>query len=845
MSDNRPIVHLFCNAHLDPVWMWGWEEGLREAISTFRSAVTLLEEFPEFIFNHNESLLYEWVENHDPPLFARIQALVREGRWNITGGWYLQPDLNIPLGETLVRVILEGRRYFQEKFGIRSPVAYNFDSFGHPDGLPQLLVQAGFELYVHCRPTAYQLELPGSVYRWRGGDGSEVLAVRPDTGWYGTPKPGQAQEQARNGIRIARDTGRDVLVTWGLGNHGGGATRHDLQLFRTMIGDLADGDIELRHSTPEAYLERIRTHREEFPVFEGGLQRTFAGTYTSVAPIKRHMRATESLLDSAERWAALAWWRYGQTYPAEELRTAWKQLMFNTFHDILCGSLIETAIPEVLDIYGAARHTARQVLLKAQHALLPNVPPEPETIPIYVFNPHSVPMRMPVGLNVLSAHAPPLEKRPMTLYDDTDTPVIHQTSGGSAVLEMGTWQPFIGFVAEVAPFTVRRYELRFQDRAQPDHNALSAEITEPDIIVQNRWWEARFSHQTAALEALIMRETGRNLLNGAVQLMVMKDVADAWGGETRVNFSDPVGVLAALSPEAVGAFYGYEKQTGPALRIIHQGLVSITVEGLVGWQHTRAAVQITLYADVPFVDINTRVYMQARRKMIKLALPFDLPDVRAICEVPYSSAECPADSTEYPCGRWVRLETLDLTVGMADNGQAGFDVAESGLLHLSLTRGGVHCSWEGEPGSERLTVGHSHTYMDQEQIDTGFRLVAGADRAEVAAQLIPAALALNQPLESLFTHYPPTPRSDAPTAPSSFIQVEPATVIVSALKKAEQGDTLIVRLAETVGQPTVARVTIEQEEPRTITFGPHAIKTFRLNRANGAITWEPTTIVED
>ncbi len=109
-----PVVHLFCNAHLDPVWMWTWEEGLREAISTFRTAVNLLDEFPEFVFNHNESLLYEWVEEYDPSLFERIQHYVNEGRWNITGGWYLQPDVNMPGGETLARVILEGRRYFKE-----------------------------------------------------------------------------------------------------------------------------------------------------------------------------------------------------------------------------------------------------------------------------------------------------------------------------------------------------------------------------------------------------------------------------------------------------------------------------------------------------------------------------------------------------------------------------------------------------------------------------------------------------------------------------------------------------------------------------------------------------------
>ncbi|NJL94124.1 MAG: hypothetical protein HC915_10560 [Anaerolineae bacterium] len=149
----KPTVHLICNAHIDPIWKWPWEEGAREAVSTFRTAADLLEEFPEFIFNHNESLLYEWVEEYDPPLFERIRALVARGRWNISGGWYLQPDVNLPGGETIARCILEGRRYFAEKFGVRPTVAYNFDSFGHGNGLPQLLRQSGFALYIHGRPT--------------------------------------------------------------------------------------------------------------------------------------------------------------------------------------------------------------------------------------------------------------------------------------------------------------------------------------------------------------------------------------------------------------------------------------------------------------------------------------------------------------------------------------------------------------------------------------------------------------------------------------------------------------------------------------------------------------------
>jgi alpha-mannosidase len=840
----RPIVHLFCNAHIDPVWMWSWEEGAREAISTFRTAVNLLDEFPEFVFNHNESLLYEWVEEYDPPLFERIREYVKQGRWNITGGWYLQPDINLTGGETLVRLILEGRLYFQEKFSVRPPVAYNFDTFGHAGSIPQLLRQAGFEIYIHCRPTADEMQLPAPVRRWEGIDGSQVIAVRPDSGWYGTPEDGQAQAQARKGIKLARERREDIIVTWGLGDHGGGATAHDLNLFREILAELRDSDVEVRHSTPEAYLERIRADVERYPVHKGELQRTLMGCYTSVAPIKREMREGEALLASAERWAVLAWWRYGFRYPAEELNAAWKRLMFNTFHDVLCGSLLEDALPGVHDMYGYAGDIARRIIARSQHYALPNVMPAPDTIPVYVLNPHSTRMRGAVGLNFLSEYRPPAQRKVFTLYDDAGRRVPCQDNGGnSVVLENGTWQPYIGFVADVPPLTARRYEIRFDEVKTHNAGSLSVEEDEAGITAENQWWRVRFSRDLAAPVELVDKASGRNLLKGPLQLFAMQDVAHAWGGHTKADFNVPVSPLLALSPAEVGAFTGMEGSQGPALRVIAQGDVFITVECLVGWQHTRAALRFKLFADLPHIDIDTRLYMQARRKMIKLVCPFDLPGVRAICEVPYGVAERPADATEYPYARWLRLESAHMTVGIANNGQNGLDVSADGVLGLSISRGAVHCHWDEQPGG--LDTSRSFTFMDQTQIDTRFRLIAGQDKDAVAWQLIPLALELNQPLERFFVYYPPSAPQGAPADPGAFLQVEPPTVILGALKKAERDDALIIRLVESIGQAVTAQVRLEGCDVWAVPLRPHEIKTLKVTRSGGQVRWQETSILEE
>lgn len=845
----KPVVHLICNAHLDPVWKWPWEEGAREAVSTFRTAADLLYEFPEFIFNHNESMLYEWVEEYDPVLFEQIRALVAAGRWHISGGWYLQPDVNLPGGETLVRCILEGRRYFDEKFGVRPVVAYNFDSFGHAAGLPQLLAQSGFELYIHCRPTARQLDLPAPLYRWRGADGTEVLAVRPEGVFYCTPNREYTVErqdavtQARTGIALARASGRDVLVPWGLGDHGGGPTRVDLLKFRALFEELAGADVIVQHSTPEAFLARVRTRRAECPVVDRGLERTSAGCYTSVAPIKRRTRQLDALLTSAERWAAAAWWRYGIAYPAGALREAWKRQSFNTFHDILPGSSIESALPGVHDIFGAAADSARRILVRSQHRALPATAPTPDTVPVYVLNPHGTRMRGFVGANFLRTYTLADNKGPYALYDDRGQRVSHQERGGPHILEGSIMQPFLGFVADVPPLSARRYEVRFEDTPLPSGDRLDVAQDDAGITVHNHWWQARFDHTAGGLHSLVERDSGHDLLRAAVQLVATRDTANAWGGNPGAVFSEPVAAFAPLSAAEIAAFVGQEEDLhGRAVRVLHQGPVAVTVECLVGWQHTRASIQVTLYAALPHIDVHVRLYMQARQKMIKLLLPLDMPGADVWREIPYGAARAAADGSEHHNLRWVRLDGPSMTVGVANDGQAGFDASPEGTLGLSLSRGAGHAV-----GGEHLPLdpNRSYTFMDQEQIDTRFRLVAGPDHDAITDRLVLAAAELNQPLEHFFMYHIPTLPKSAPAVPAPFVAVEPETVLVTAVKKADRRDALVIRLYEAVGRPVEARVSLDGAGPVSVSLEPYQVKTLVVTRDQGRVDWHESNLLEE
>ena len=221
-------VHLICNAHIDPIWQWEWEEGASSVLSTFQSAANLLKEF-DYTFCHNEVNLYKYTERYAPELFQEILELAKEGKWKIMGGWYLQPDCLMPCGEGFVRQIQEGKIYFTEKFGYHPKTAVNFDPFGHSRGLVQIIKKCGQENYLFMRPYGpyinEQCKLPSETFLWEGYDGSKIKGFR--CGPYNS-QLGHAKERVENELKKRLLVEDDVMIPWGVGNHGGINSKKDL-----------------------------------------------------------------------------------------------------------------------------------------------------------------------------------------------------------------------------------------------------------------------------------------------------------------------------------------------------------------------------------------------------------------------------------------------------------------------------------------------------------------------------------------------------------------------------------------------------------------------------------------
>jgi alpha-mannosidase len=236
---DKKKIHMICNAHLDPEWLWEWEEGAAAMLGTFRQAAEFCDEYEgeKFVFNHNEAILYRWVEEYEPELFVKIQRLVKEGKWHIMGGWYLQPDCNMTSGESFVRQIMLGRQYFKKKFGKVPTTAINFDPFGHTRGLVQILAKCGYDSYVFCRPLQHELKLDSMDFVWEGYDGSQVIAHRSHDMYFSLF--GKARAKVEEVIEHYWDH-QDMMVLWGVGNHGENCAKRSATTTRWCIPHRSD-----------------------------------------------------------------------------------------------------------------------------------------------------------------------------------------------------------------------------------------------------------------------------------------------------------------------------------------------------------------------------------------------------------------------------------------------------------------------------------------------------------------------------------------------------------------------------------------------------------------------------
>ena len=814
-------LHLVCNAHLDPVWLWEWPEGAGEALSTFRTAADFCERFEDFVFCHNEAILYRWVEEYEPALFRRIRKLVRQGRWSILGGWYLQPDCNMPSGESFVRQVMFGKRYFRERFGVDVRTAANLDPFGHARGLVQILAKSGFHSYLFCRPDKSFLDLPSEEFSWVGFDGSKIMAVRVEAHY--NSKEGGARAKVEAGLK-AHPGKEPSLLLWGIGDHGGGASRRDLEDLAALKAERRD--VEIRHSTAEAYFEELAASGRQLPRVARDLNPWAVGCYTTMARVKRKHRELENELFSAEKMAAAAAFQALMEYPADELRDAARDLLFAEFHDILPGSSIGPGEEGAVRLLDHGLEILSRAKARAFFALAAGEERAAEgEIPIFVHNPHPFKIRTIFECE-FEEHEPNFGGgylMPHISRDGQDLPSQPEKELSNLSLE---WRKKAVFEAELEPGVLNRFSCRLERTAAAPQTRVRAKNGafrfRTEAVKADGGLDAAIGLETGLLD--IYKVGGKDfLLPGAFRPIVLADNADPWGMSVR-RYRDPAGAFTLLSPEAGARFSGIAAGPIPSVRIIEDGDVRTVVESVFGYGDSFLCLHYAIPRRGVEIEVEARVFWNEKDKMLKLSFPTPFPAASYLGQVAYGVQDLPSNGDEAVCQKWSAVVANDrgLALTVVNDGTYGSDFLD-GELRLSLLRSPAYAA---DPGGEKPMMRQDRFIPRIDQGERVFHFWLNAGPAQARLEAVDREALVRNEKPYVLPYFPPgCGRKSRP-----FVVLGDPVIQLAAAKRAERGADLVLRLFEPTGRPRTTTVTLPFAGAETrVSLGGFEIKTLAFN----------------
>ncbi|MBE0697749.1 MAG: glycoside hydrolase family 38 [Anaerolineaceae bacterium] len=821
---SKPItqttIHLIPNAHLDPVWLWDWREGFTEGITTSRTILDLMDEFPELTFIRGEAFIYRYIEEADPETFNRIRQKIKEGRWDVVGGTMLQPDMNMPATETMLRQLLYAQRYFQSRFGLHARAGWSADCFGHSAALPDLLAAGGLEYYAYTRP---QHIPPVNTFWWDGPAGSRLLVHHPTLGWYGTERDelphrlDQLLEQAEAG-KAAGASRQNIACFMGLGDHGGHPTRRMIAEARQWAE--IHPDIRLIYSSLTGFFDALRAEvnaeeGETIPVFKGEINFAPRGIYASGARFKFAYRKAEAAVSRAERISSgvtAATTSDGVTGSKPvDLRDAWEALLFNTFHDIMPGSSIERAYTEQFDWLGTAPHLARIAEQRAINVLATRVDTRvktpavdmPSGVPFLAFNPHPWPFQ---GFVEVEAG---LDYRPIWKYRDhpQDLPVVVRADQNIPLpLQMieteNLYLPPIHLRTRVViPLSLPAFGWKVLEYAY-EEGAPIVSVPDPLIIgtdsIGNGKWEIK---ARVGDEGVQIFHIGKPILD--LPGLAVLTVEDPWG--TWGDFND--------SPESLSLTKVRHKWKVTRMDVGERGPLRATLNVRLEAGQSRIDFGFALCKDRDVVDVSVRVYWDESRARLKISLPGDFHT--ATYAVLGGKVQRQAVG-EVPGGRWVMLEGEKGQLGFASDAIYGFNLTPEGSFHATIARASLYA------------IDHAATpeaypwrpVQDIGEMRFNFLLTTQID----------ALPCLAAELEQPILLAPVTPTSGNWQRTGSLLSIDPVTVNLLALKPAEDGVGWILRIQGSANNRVTPSLTLFGQHIILPDLEPFALATFRCQQ---------------
>jgi len=735
------------HSHIDVAWLWPYRETLRKCSRTFSTVMRLMEQYPEYIFTQSQAQLYEFTKETYPALYEDIKKAARAGRWDVQGSMWVEADCNLSSGESLVRQVVVAKNYFKDEFGTETDVLWLPDVFGYSAALPQILAKARVPYFSTIKISWSQFnKFPFNTFRWKGIDGTTVLAHFPPTGDYNAyPDPGKLRRQVSNFSE--KDRCDWSLLSYGWGDGGGGPDRRHLE-FLGRAKDL-EGLPRCRQTKVSDFFHKV-DGAADYPEWVGELYlELHRGTYTTQGRNKRSNRKAELMYRDVELLSSIAE-PMGLAYPREELLRNWKRILCQQFHDVIPGSSIRQVYEDTDIIYAEIFAAGNSMIDSAAAKITDAIDTSGDGDAIVVFN------TLPWGRTDIASVKLPA-KANYAVLDPDGKEVPSQIVGDE-----------IRFMAIVPSMGYTTYRLLKKSPAK-----FRSTLKVGKRALENQFFRIGLD-ANGVISSIVEKASGREVLpkgERANLLQLFEDKPNDWDAwDVDFYYDDKFEDVTSLDK----------------IEVVEDGPLTGAVETIRRVNGSTIKQKMVIYADVPRIDFQTWVDWRECKKFLKAAFPVDVNASKARYEIQFGNVERPThENTSWDLARfevcahkWADLSEEGFGMSLLNDCKYGHHT-KGNVMRLSLLRAPKEPDPEADQGEHVFTYSimpHSGDYIE--------------------AQTVRQAYALNVPLRAVVVK---AAKGKLPSE-KSFIAVDADNVVLETVKKAEKGEGTILRFYECHGQ---------------------------------------------
>lgn len=764
---NSPVVTAIGHTHIDIAWLWTISQTKEKTVRSFSTVLNLMKQYPEYKFMSSQPQLYEYIKENEPQLYEEIKKKVKEKAWEIDGAMWLEADCNIPSGESLIRQIMLGHKFFKDEFGVESKSLWLPDVFGYSAALPQMLIKSGIKYFMTTKLDWNQFNvIPNDTFMWRGIDGSEVFTHLVTTSDY--KKLGEAVtfSESKNkttytGVINAnqtmgtwkryqnKDISEETLMLFGYGDGGGGPTKEMLENARRLkYGIPGCPRVEIGFETE--FFDRLYEKamaKEDIPTWVGELYLEYhRGTYTSMGKSKRYNRKSEVLYLDAEMLATLCM-MLGEAYPEEELKMGWKTILLNQFHDIIPGSSIKQVYDESHEQYEKIFHLGEKLVQKSLKQITSKINLKEKSV--VVFNTLSydrddiVEVIIPKGIKVQG---------------------LQELDGKNVDIQIADNGKKLIFFAERVPS--KGYKAY---RIISEALKTSKEFKSLDKKFENKYFKVGFDEDYNII-SLYDKENERELIKRNKKANVLQAFEDRpmnWD-----NWDIDIYYKKKM----------WEVNDVRQVEVIEEGPVRYCIKIIRGFCDSVIEQYIYFYNNIPRIDFRNCVEWKEKNILLKVAFPVDINSGKATYEIQYGNIERSTHNNtswdvaqfEVCAHKWADLSEGAYGVSLLNDCKYGYDI-KGDTMKLTLIKAGTYPNPDADLGLHEFTYSiypHKNTWKE-------------ASTQEMA-------YSLNVPMHAVIEEA----HEGKLQSEMSLFKVNKVNCIAEVVKKAEASNGVIIRLYE-------------------------------------------------